>query len=469
MSLRIYNTLAKQKEEFQPINPPQVKMYVCGITPYDETHLGHARAYVTFDIVHRYLEESGFEVNYIQNVTDIDDKIIKKSLESRVTCRELTDKYTQAYFEVMDKLNVKRADKYPRATEHISEMVRWIGGLVERGFAYVVDGDVYYEVEKFKDYGKLSKRKKKDMMAGARVAIDERKKNPLDFALWKKAKEGEPSWDSPWGPGRPGWHIECSTMSNKFLGETFDIHGGGRDLIFPHHENEIAQAEAYTGKPFVKYWMHNGFVNVNKQKMSKSLGNFFTLIDIFKQFDPMIVRFFLLSTHYRSPINYSDQELTNAKEAYGRICKFIQDTDFLLEKSKETAPTIEIEDLEEELLEFKDKFKASMDDDFNTAGAIAAIFEMIHFCNKALEEGEVEKECLEVMKGSVLDLCAVLGLRIVAAGLALPEKEIEKLIAEREEARKKKDFTRADKIREKIMTMGATIEDTPYGARVKRL
>lgn len=480
MPLRIYNTLSKQKEEFQPIEPPKVKMYVCGITPYDETHLGHARAYVTFDVIRRFLEESGYEVTYVQNITDVDDKIIAKArgwgLGTRDDCQKVAEKYMQSYFEVMDNLNVKRADEYPKATEHIEEMVRWIGGLVDRGYAYIVDGpafteasagrDVYFEVDKFGDYGKLSKRKKKDMLSGARVAIDERKKNPLDFALWKAAKEGEPSWESPWGPGRPGWHIECSVMSSKYLGEQFDIHGGGLDLIFPHHENEIAQTEAATKKsPWVKYWIHNGFVTVNKQKMSKSLGNFFTLKEIFEKFDPMVVRFFLLSTHYRSPINYSDKELSNAEEAYRRICKFVQDIDFLLEKSTEKAPTIELEDLEEELMEYKDKFKESMDDDFNTAGAIAAIFEMIRFCNKALDEGEAEKECLEVMKKSVLDLCGVIGMKIEAEEPALRNEEIEKLIAEREEARKKKDFAKADEIRLKLSEMGIVLEDTAYGTR----
>jgi cysteinyl-tRNA synthetase len=467
MSLKIYNTLTQEKEEFQPIDPPQVKMYVCGITPYDETHLGHARAYLTFDVIRRYLEESGYQVNYIQNITDIDDKIIQKSKVKSQNYKEIVEEYTNSYFEVMDRLNVRRADRYPKATEHIKEMIGWIDGLVDRGYAYAVDGDVYYEVEKFKGYGKLSKRKKKDMQAGARVAVDERKKNPLDFALWKKAKEGEPSWESPWGPGRPGWHIECSVMSSQYLGEQFDIHGGGMDLIFPHHENEIAQAEAATGKaPWVKYWIHNGFVTVNKQKMSKSLGNFFTLKEIFEKFDPMVVRFFLLSTHYRSPINYSDREIASAREAYGRIVKFVQDIGFLLEKSAEQAPTIELEDLEEELLEFKDKFRAAMDDDFNTAGAIAEIFELIHYCNKKLEEGEVEKECLEVMKRSVLEMCGTLGMKTGPRPEAKgPRLEVQKLIAERDEAREKKDFAKADKIRLKLKEMGIELEDTPYGTR----
>jgi len=464
MSLRLYNTLTQQKEEFQPLDPPKVKMYVCGITPYDETHLGHARAYVTFDIVRRYLEESGYEVTYVQNITDIDDKIIKRSNELGISYQQLTTQYTESYFEVMDKLNVKKADRYPKATHTIPDMIKVVQQLIKLGFAYKVEGDVYFQVSKFKEYGKLSKRKKKDMLAGARVGVDERKRDPMDFALWKAAKEGEPSWESPWGPGRPGWHIECSTMSNKYLGETFDIHGGGHDLIFPHHENEIAQAEALTGKPFVKYWMHNGFVTVNKQKMSKSLGNFFTLKEIFEKYDPMVVRFFLLSTHYRSPINYSDQELANAKEAFGRISKFIQDIDFLLEKSTEEAPVTEVEDLEEELLAFKDKFKASMGDDFNTAGAIAAIFEMIRYCNKAIEEeAEVERETLTIMKDTVLELCGVLGLRIQGRGAG--DEKVEKLIREREEARGQKDFAKADQVRDELTEMGIVIEDTPYGTR----
>jgi cysteinyl-tRNA synthetase len=470
VTIKIYNTLTREKEEFKPIDPPKVKMYVCGITPYDETHLGHGRAYVTFDMVKRYLERSGYDVIYVQNITDIDDKIIQKSRESGVAIRELTKKYIESYFQEMDKLNVDRANHYPKATETILDMIRVIQGLIDRGYAYEINGDVYFEVARFKDYGKLSKRKKKDMLAGARVEVDERKKDPVDFALWKAAKEGEPSWDSPWGKGRPGWHIECSTMSNKFLGETFDIHGGGRDLIFPHHENEIAQAEAYTGKPFVRYWMHNGFVNINQQKMSKSLGNFFTLKDIFKQFDPMVVRFFLLSTHYRSPINYSDQEIESSKEAYGRICKFVQDIDFLLKKTSEEAPLIELEDLEEELLEFKDKFIEAMDDDFNSAGAIAAIFELIHYCRKKMEEGEIERECLGVMKSSVVELVEVLGLKIIvkeqrAPSAGMKEVELEMLIDERNKARKSKDFKRADEIRENLAQKGILLEDTPYGTR----
>ncbi|PIS29725.1 cysteine--tRNA ligase [Candidatus Saganbacteria bacterium CG08_land_8_20_14_0_20_45_16] len=466
--IKIHNTLSNKKEDFLPLNLPNVKMYVCGITPYDETHLGHGRAYVTFDVVRRWLVESGFKVTYVQNITDVDDKIIAKAgAGCQVSgIREVAEKYIQAYFEVMDQLNVQRADKYPKATEHIIEMIKWIESLVVGEFAYVVEGDVYFEVAKFKDYGKLSNRKLDDMKSGARVAVDERKKSPLDFALWKAAKEGEPSWDSPWGKGRPAWHIECSVMSTKYLGEQFDIHGGGLDLVFPHHENEIAQTEAKTHKPWVKYWLHNGFVNINKQKMSKSLGNFFTLKDIFKKFDPMVVRFFLLSTHYRSPINYSDQELDNAKEAYGKIMKFIADVDFIISKTTEHAPSVERKDMAEDFLPYEEKFKAQMDDDFNTAGAIAAIFELIRFCHKTIESGDREKECLTLMKEKVLGLCGVLGMRFDNSKIQTFDScEIEELIADRETARKNKDFKKSDEIRDKLAKQGIIIEDTAQGTR----
>ncbi len=362
-------------------------MYVCGITPYDETHLGHGRAYVVFDVIRRYLKYSGYKVKYIQNITDIDDKIINKANSLRQSadgidavsgkplavselCRKITEKYIASYFEVMDKLNVKKADFYPKATEHIKEMIRVIEGLVKKGYAYIIEGDVYFEVAKFKDYGKLSKRKLDDLKEGARVAVDERKKAPLDFALWKSAKEGEPSWDSPWGKGRPGWHIECSVMSLKEAGvDTLDIHGGGLDLVFPHHENEIAQAECYTGKPFARYWIHNGFVNVNSEKMSKSLGNFFTLRDIFAKFNPMLIRFYLLSTHYRSPINFSDADLENAKGGLDRLISAL----FIV---REHASCGKEDVSDKELKAVKADFIRSMDNDFNTAEALASVFKL---------------------------------------------------------------------------------------------
>ncbi|MFA5112722.1 MAG: cysteine--tRNA ligase [Candidatus Margulisiibacteriota bacterium] len=468
MALKVYNTLTRRKEEFQPLQPPAVGMYVCGITPYDETHLGHARAYVTFDVIKRYLEYSGYQVKHIQNITDIDDKIIAKAKEQGVGVSEIAGKYTASFYEVMDRLNVRRATEYPKATENIDGMIKWIAGLMEKGYAYQLDDGVYFEVDKFEAYGKLSGKKKEDQESGARVEVKGAKKNPLDFALWKKAKPGEPSWPSPWGEGRPGWHIECSVMSTKYLGEQFDIHGGGLDLEFPHHENETAQTEALTGKsPWVKYWLHNGFVNVNKQKMSKSLGNFFTLKDIFKKYDPMVIRFFLLMTHYRSPINYSNAEIDSVKEGFERIRGFIQNLDFLAANTQEEAPEIELEDLDEELMPYREKFKAAMDDDFNTAGALAAVFDLIKFCRKALDEGEAEKECLALMKTSVVELCDILGLVVAPLAISGGEKavDIKNLVAERETARKQKNYQRADEIRQQLTELGIEIEDTPYGTK----
>ena len=468
MPLRIYNDLTRQKEEFQPLNSPQVGMYVCGITPYDETHLGHARAYLTFDVIRRYLEYSGYEVKHIQNITDIDDKIIQKSKVKSQKFWEVAEEYTRSYFEVMDRLNVKRANVYPKATEHIPEMIGWIGGLVERGLAYVLEDGVYFEVDKFNGYGKLSGRKKEGMEAGARVEVDVNKKSPLDFVLWKKAKEGEPSWDSPWGKGRPGWHIECSVMSIKYLGEQFDIHGGGLDLQFPHHENEIAQTEALTGKiPWVKYWVHNGFVNINQQKMSKSLGNFFTLKEIYEQYDPMVVRLFLLSTHYRSPLNFSDAQLKESQAAYQKIIKTIEDLDFLIAKIPETEE-VDVKETRDELADLEEKFKMAMDDDFNSAAAVGVIFETVHFINEHIKEEKIDKGSLKADKDKLLELCGVLGLNVERRALNVERGNIEKLIEEREEARKRKDFKRADAIRKELATNGIMLEDTPYGAKWRK-
>ncbi|MFC1496754.1 cysteine--tRNA ligase [Candidatus Margulisiibacteriota bacterium] len=467
MPLFLYNTLSKKKEQFEPLNKKEVRMYVCGVTPYDEAHLGHGRAYVTFDIVRRHLENLGFKVKYIQNVTDIDDKLIKKSKEQGIGVSEIAEKYFDSYQKDMQQLNVLPPTQYIKATEHITEMVAWIKGLIEKGYAYQLGSDVYFEVRKFKAYGKLSNKNIDDLEKGARVEINKEKKDPLDFALWKGAKEGEPSWESPWGSGRPGWHIECSVMSTKYLGESFDIHGGGLDLIFPHHENEIAQTEALTCRPWVKYWLHNGFVNVDNQKMSKSLGNFFTLKDIFKKFKPEVVRFFLLSTHYRSPINFADQQLHDAEKALKRIYDTIGRLRFEIENIKKNK---EGHGLDKELLELGENFYEAMNDDFNTAAAIGAIFEVVSFANRIIDEKLNDKGILGKAKKSLITLLGALGFEKRDETLHGGQgremgDEIEKLIQERNEARKNKDFKRSDEIRDLLKTKGIILEDTPKGTR----
>ena len=474
MPLKLYNNLTRKLETFEPLNSPQVGMYVCGITPYDETHLGHARAYVTFDIIRRYLEYSGYKVKHIQNVTDIDDKIIQKSKVKSQKFSEIVEEYTRSYFEVMDALNVKRANEYPKATENIPGMIDWIKRLTDKGYAYrLVDG-IYFEVDKFQDYGKLSHRKKEEQESGARVKVDQNKKNPLDFALWKFAKEGEPSWESPWGAGRPGWHIECSVMSTKYLGEQFDIHGGGLDLQFPHHENEIAQTEAATGKtPWVKYWIHNGFVTINQQKMSKSLGNFFTLREIYEKFDPMVVRLYLLSTHYRSPLNFSDASLAEAKEAYERLVGALENLDFLISRIAGPEAKMEVEETDDELAVFKRRLEEAMNEDFNTAGALGIIFELVRFIHEHVKEEKIDKESLQDDRKTLVDLCEVLGLKLESRktstssveSLKIESREVEELIAQRETARKSKDFKRADEIRKDLLARGIILEDTPYGTK----
>src|SRR4030043_2128518 len=394
--MKIYNTLTGRKEEFLPLIPEKVKMYACGVTVYDHCHIGHSRYAVVFDVISRYLKYKGFDVKYVRNFTDIDDKIINKAKQEGIAWDAVAKKYTDEYYKDMDRLGVGRADVEPKATEHMKEITDIVKGLIDKGYAYEVNGNVYFAVEKFSEYGKLSRRDKEDMMAGARVEIDERKKNPLDFALWKKSKEGEPSWESPWGYGRPGWHIECTAMSIKHLGESFDIHGGGADLLFPHHENEIAQSETFTGKPFAKYWIHNGFITIDKEKMSKSLGNFFTIKEVLDKFDPEVVRFFLLSTHYRSPIEFSDDQLREAESSLDRYyTTIVRINDFLgtlivstsLEKKdggkEEFSNAGKI--FEELLLSFREKFEEAMDDDFNTALALGHIFELIREANRFLD------------------------------------------------------------------------------------
>ncbi len=462
-------------------------MYACGVTVYDECHLGHARAYVALDVIRRYLEYKGYQVNYIQNFTDVDDKIIARAREMRKNeekdlkefCKEIADKYTKAYFEQMDKLAVKRATQYPRATEHIGEMIELTEGLIRKGYGYEIDGDVFFQVGKFKDYGKLSHRKLDEMRIGSRVEVDERKRSPLDFALWKCSKEDEPSWDSPWGKGRPGWHIECSAMSMKYLGESFDMHAGGQDLIFPHHENEIAQSEGYTGKPFARYWLHNGFVTINREKMSKSLGNFFTLREIFQMYDPRVVRLFLLSTHYRKPIDFSDDKLNKAKRSLERIENCLREVErkqhppspYPLpsgERSLKATRRGETkgEGLKEKMDSDRKRFEEAMDDDFNTAAALGVIFDLVSRTNNWLDKGDLSSVARAAPE--LRDFCQVLGLSLERGQEVRLAQELMRLIKDREEARRKKDWVKADAIRAKLMQEGIILEDRPQGTTWRR-
>ncbi len=476
--MKIYSTLTGKKEEFTPVEPGRVKMYACGVTVYDHCHIGHARSAVVFDVMRRYLKFKGYAFTYVRNFTDIDDKIINRAKQEGISWKEVAEKYTASYYHDMDSLGVGRADVEPKATDHIAEIIAIVRGLVEKGYAYEAGGSIYFEVSRFADYGKLSKRDLDDMMAGARVEVDERKRNPMDFALWKASKEGEPSWDSPWGPGRPGWHIECSAMSLKHLGETFDIHGGGADLIFPHHENEIAQSEAFTGKPFVKYWVHNGFITVDKEKMSKSLGNFFTIQEIIGKFDAEVVRFFLLSTHYRSPIEFSDEQLREAETSIDRYyTTAIRIRDFLgADQAKETA-SVDEKPLGEFLEKFRGRFGEAMDDDFNTALAIGIIFELIRTLNKYLDGKPSGQQAVRLVKnadeflreaGDVLNIFnrtpeewyrALMAVKRVG----LTESDILGRIRQRQEAREGKDWAAADRIRKELEEQGIILEDKKNG------
>jgi len=484
--IKLYNTLSGKKEEFVPIHPGTVLFYACGITVYDYSHLGHARGAVAFDVIRNYFTRKGYKVTYVRNFTDVDDKIINRAKQEGITAEEVAHKYIQAYHEDMKRLGVARADIEPKATEHVSEMVQIVKGLVEKGHAYPVDGDVYFRVASFSDYGKLSKRNLEDLKAGARVEIDERKADPLDFALWKASKPGEPAWDSPWGPGRPGWHIECSAMSFKHLGETFDIHGGGKDLIFPHHENEIAQSEAYSGKKFVNYWLHNGFVNINQEKMSKSLGNFFTIRDILDQYDAEIVRLFLLSTHYRSPIDFSDANLKDARAGLDRFYTMKEGMVKYLAGKK--APSVKAEEvvagadrpLFDKIVNLPKAFDEAMDDDFNTAFAIGLIYDLVREVNKFLAEAGTKREdaahIILSSAGNAFDAVGrTLGLftrdpetwfsesRQAESKVTLSVERIEELIHQRNEARALKDWAEADRIRKVIDDGGVELFDRADG------
>jgi cysteinyl-tRNA synthetase len=484
MPLRVYNTLSGTKEEFRPLNPGKVGMYVCGVTVYDYCHIGHARANVVFDVIFRYLKYSGYDVTYVRNYTDVDDKIINRANERGIDSRELSEEFIRAFDEDMARLGMACPTHQPKATEYIPQIVSLAELLIERGLAYEAEGDVYFAVEKFPEYLKLSKRSLEEMQAGARIAPGERKRNPMDFALWKSAKPGEPSWVSPWGLGRPGWHIECSAMSMELLGESFDIHGGGKDLVFPHHENEIAQSEGASGKPFVRYWLHNGFVNINQEKMSKSLGNFFTIRDILAKYDPEVVRFFLLTAHYRSPIDFSDQNLEEARTGLTRFYEALQGAGDLLAAqsapSPEQAAQIDPE-LRARIDGLESSFAEAMDDDFNTALAIGHFFDAVRAMNRLVAEGRSEqdssaRELLRTGRDTLVRLGEVLGLftsepsdwldKQKSAGLldtGLTPDRIEELIAERLKARKEKNFARADAIRDELAQKGVILLDSKEG------
>lgn len=463
--MKLYNTLSKKKEEFVPIEEGKVKMYVCGPTVYNYIHIGNARPMIVFDTVRRYFEYKGYEVNYVSNFTDVDDKIINKSIEEGIPASEVSERYIKECKKDMADLNIKPATRNPKATEEIGGMIAMIETLIQKGYAYPVDGTVYFRTRKFEGYGKLSKKNLDELEAGKRIAIEEQKEDAMDFVLWKPKKEGEPYWESPWGQGRPGWHIECSVMSKKYLGDTIDIHAGGEDLVFPHHENEIAQSEAANGKDFAKYWLHNAFLNINNKKMSKSLGNFFTVREIGEKYDLQVLRFFMLSAHYRSPLNFSADLMESSKNGLERIITSAERLKNLLEKAEGTLKEEE-KGLLESQKEFIAKFETAMDDDFNTADAISAIFEFVKFINIEAKE-DSSRELLEAFQKTLNDLADVLGI-ILEQKEEILDEEIEQLIAERQAARKEKNFARADEIRDILLKKGIILKDTREGVQWKR-
>ncbi|MDR1068347.1 MAG: cysteine--tRNA ligase [Clostridiales Family XIII bacterium] len=468
--MRVYNTLTRSKEELKPLDGDEYKIYVCGPTVYNYFHIGNARPFVVFDTLRRYLEYRGSKVNFVQNFTDVDDKIINKAREEGVSASEISEKYIAEYYRDAAALNVKKASVHPKVTENMDEIIAFVSVLIEKGHAYEVDGDVYFDTASFPGYGKLSGQRVEDLEAGARIEVDERKKSPLDFALWKRRKaDDEIAWESPWGMGRPGWHIECSAMSKKYLGDTIDIHAGGQDLTFPHHENEIAQSEAATGKKFADYWMHNGYITIDDKKMSKSAGNFFTVRDILKEYSGEVIRFFLLAGHYRSPIDFSRELMSQSSSALDRMYNAKNTLEHLIEKGADAMTEQESVSLDS-LAKYKDKFIAAMDDDLNTADAIAAIFELIAEVNAVTKDG-ASKEYAAGALALLKELTGVLGLLGDAGSEeAADEKdeELEALIAQRQTARAEKNWARADEIRDILKERGITLKDTPQGLQVIR-
>jgi len=466
-SLRVYNTLTKQKEEFVPLEKNKVRIYVCGPTVHDDIHIGNAKAFVAFDVIRRYLEYKGYKVTYVSNITDVDDKTVKRMKQTGISLQQLGEKHSDTYFKDIADLNIKKPDINPRATQHIEEILNLIQTLIDKGFAYVVDGEVYYDVSKFEDYGKLSGNKAEALKAGARIEVDPRKRNPADFVLWKKAGPKEPSWISPWGKGRPGWHIECSAMSMRYLGETFDIHAGGEDLIFPHHENEIAQSESATGKEFAKYWLHNGWLTVNGEKMSKSLGNFITARDAIEKHGPQVVRFFLASVHYRSPIDFSDRGLRQAHRNLERLIGSVDNVEALNESQRKK---IDDKNLLKKAEETRRRFEEAMDDDFNTSLATSTLFDLVKEINRFTEThtemgGRTKRKIVEIMRSMLED---VLGVQVK---IYKPESEkivkdlMDTIFEVRQEARERGDWKTSDEIRRKLKKIGFAIEDTQEGTK----
>lgn len=467
--LKIYNTLTKQKEEFKPIDPPNVSMYVCGPTVYDFFHIGNARSFISSDIIRKYLEYKGYKVKFVMNLTDVDDKIINKSIEEKIDSSKVAEKYIDAFFQDIGKLTVAKADVYPKATGHMQDIINMIKELEQKGFAYNVGGNVFYDVAKFKGYGKLSGKKIDELEAGARIEKNEEKKNPLDFSLWKKAKEGEPYWDSPWGKGRPGWHIECSAMSSKHLGKTFDIHAGGNDLIFPHHENEIAQSEAANEQPFVKYWLHFGFLNIDNTKMSKSLGNFFTARDVLAKYSAEAIRLFFAQAYYRGPLNFSDKLLTAAEKGLEKLENLADTINRELSKNKTEGITPELD-----IRQYEDKIVTAMDDDFNTAQAIAVIFDFTKEVNRIIAENEninavFYKNAQGFLENTAVGIFGIMNFNVdedlSKAGIDV--EHIQKMIDQRLEAKKEKNYALADKIREELKGLGVELKDSKEGTTFK--
>ncbi len=463
--MKIFNTLTGKKEEFVPITPGKVSIYACGPTVYDYFHIGNARPFIIFDTLRRYLEFLGNEVTFVQNFTDIDDKMIQRANREGITVEELGDRFIEEYKKDAEGLGIRPASVHPRATRHIPQMIQMIQTLIDKGYAYERDGDVYFHTKAFREYGKLSHQPLEELEAGARISVDERKEDAMDFALWKKQKEGEPAWESPWGMGRPGWHIECSVMANQYLGKTIDIHCGGRDLIFPHHENEIAQSECCNGVPFAHYWMHNGYINIDHKKMSKSLGNFFTVREITKEFDYPVMRMFMLSAHYRSPINFSKDLMQQAKTSLERITTCIDQLKFLLQG--EDAP---LTAREEELMktDYTAQFCRAMDDDLNTADALSVIFDMVRDINTVVNDGRPHShQFIQHFLDLFSSFSAVLGLFEQKQEKGL-EEEIAALIEQRQAARAAKNFAEADRIRDELKEQGIVLEDTPQGVKWRR-